>query len=120
MKKLLSVYILYLVISQIIIYRFTSTHTIEIINFGPKQFSSLDTKDKNINTIWITTKKPVPESSYLLFGKHKIELTISQKDSVVSASIGSELMKKTGSYVTQIVSPSTNETSNKIEILVLQ
>jgi len=115
MRKLLIIYIIFLIITESI-YQILNRPQIKILNWGPKNAQSntyFNINDQN-SYIWISTNKQIPKGSYLMWGGNKINITIEKDKPVITANIDKEYYNEKGTYYIQIISPETREKSNKI------
>jgi hypothetical protein len=120
MKKTICFYIIFLLVSEIII-RNVFKPPIMLVSWGPKKTKinvNFNGGENDNSTIWVTTNKLIPLGSYMMWGNNKIKTTISENDPLITANIDKELYSKKGVFFIQIISPETNEFSNKIPFIV--
>ncbi len=117
MKKILILYFIYLLLTEIAIQKIYGPN-IKIVTYGPKMTAVGElfnnSEDQKHSSIWITTSEIVSEGTHLLWGDRKIELTISETTPLVTATIDPDYYQKRGVYFLQLINPETNQKSNKV------
>jgi len=121
MKKVIIIYLIYLLISEIVIQRVFGPK-IKVLAYGPKMTQAgmiFNNSDNGaISSIWITTNKSVGKGAYLVWGNNKIEVTISKDVNLITAAVDSKYYQKRGIYFLQVVNPETGQKTNKIPFIV--
>lgn len=120
MKIILLIYLVFVLVFEVLI-QSVNKHQIKLIKWGPKSTSpsvNFNSQSDNSSALWIKTNKPIDSGSYLLWGNKTIEITTSKDDNLITANIEKDNYSKRGVYFLQIISPDSNEHSNKIPFYV--